>query len=336
MKAIVQNSAGDVNVLELKDVPKPTPQPHDLLVKVKAAAFNPVDTLKRKQDPAHPNFILGWDASGVVEAVGSAVTHFKVGDEVIFAGSLLRDGTYAEYTVVDERIVGPKPKKFDDGQSAGLPLVSLTAWEALIEQAGLSIPDGANNPNKDKSLIIINGAGGVGSVAIQLARHVLKLKSVIATASRPETIEWCKKLGATHVINHHNDLKQELEKIGIKEVDIVFLCFKGNEYISKSVELVKPFGKIVSICPLQEPLDLHGAGFGKVVTFSWAFMFAKAIHGVNMESQGKILAEIARLVDAGVLQNVVVKSGPFSLEAIKEAHLELDGAKGYGKTVVTF
>ena len=199
------------------ELPQPKPGAHDLLVRVEAVSMNPVDTKVRAPKPqveAQPK-VLGYDAAGVVEAVGDGVTLFKPGDAVWYAGDITRSGSNAQYQLVDERIVGRKPANFDFANAAALPLTAITAWELLFQRMRFD----ADGADRGRSLLIIGGAGGVGSIAIQLARRAGLV--VIATASRPETIEWCIQMGAQHVIDHRQPLKPQLQALGFSEVDAI-------------------------------------------------------------------------------------------------------------------
>lgn len=249
MKAIQfkKGGGGAAESLEIIEVDKPSPEANDLLVSIKACSVNPVDT-KIREGKFPASQVTGYDAAGVVEAVGKDVPSgaFKVGDEVYYAGVLGRQGTMAQYSLVDHRIAAKKPQKLDWAQAAAVPLVSLTAWEMLDEQFGLQ-QDDPKGKQAQKSILIINGAGGVGTIATQLARHVFKLGKVIVTASRSETVKHAKDMGATHTIDHHKDLKEQVKSVvGIEAVDYIFICHSTPDYMETAVELAAPRGKIVS------------------------------------------------------------------------------------------
>jgi NADPH2:quinone reductase len=313
---------------------KPSPTGQDLLIKVLANSVNPVD-FKIRQTAAKDTIleqakIIGWDAVGIVAAVGAETSRFKVGDAVYYAGDLTRDGSNAEYQLVDERIVGFKPKNLSIAEAAAIPLTGLTAWESIFDRIKV-------NPEKDKgkTILILAGAGGVGSIAIQIAKQVAQL-TVIATASRPESSAWCKELGADYVVNHY-DLKVELEAIGHSEVDYILDFVHLNNYWETIVEVIKPQGHIVSITGSKEPLDLSLLKT-KSVTFSWEFMYTRSMYTTNdMAQQHHILNKIGRLLEEGILKTTLttVLKG-FTVENLKKAHLMQESGKTIGKTVLEF
>lgn len=236
------------------EVERPVATGRDILVKINAISVNPVDTKVRspkdkKEDIAK---ILGWDASGIVVQTGEGCTLFKEGDEVFYAGSITRQGTYSEYHLVDERIVGKKPKTLNDAESAAIPLTAITAWEGLFERLG--IDHTKKDTNSFKNILIIGGAGGVGSIAIQLAKWAGL--NVIATASRGETIDWVKKLGADHTIDHHAPLKEQLQSLGFSDVDYIFCLNNTDQHWQAICDLIKPQGKICSIVENEHPLEM--------------------------------------------------------------------------------
>ncbi|KAH8551799.1 zinc-containing alcohol dehydrogenase/quinone oxidoreductase [Umbelopsis sp. PMI_123] len=344
-----------IKAIEIDD---PIPNPTDIKVRIKAVSVNPgilkkavhlacisSYTKTRSGDwPLTPRlpWVLGFDASGVVEAVGSQAKRFNVGDEVMFAGSHDRNGTNSEFTTVDERIVGRKPKSLSHTHAAALPLVSLTAgkvilrWSchSLIPHPKLSDPFTLiglteklgitkNNEPKDLTLLIVNGAGGVGSFATQLARNVLNVKNVIVTASRNETIEWCQKQGATHIINHRKPLKEQIDALGLT-VDCAF------GYLPILTEIVRPFGQILSIVDVVGDIPFGGAMM-KVLSFHWEAMFAKALNDYDMLSQGHILDKIADLVDNGTLKRIDWKTYDLSVANLREVHETVENGKSIGK-----
>lgn len=320
------HSLDQFNVEEI-EVTKPTPGPLDVIVQIKAVSVNPVDT-KIRQNRSSANstpVILGWDASGIVTEVGSEVSTFKIGDEVYYAGDLTRNGSNAEYQAVDHRIIAKKPKNLNFTEAAALPLTSITAWEALIDNKSLEL-------DSKPTILIIGGAGGVGSMAIQ----ILKAKTnatVIATASRVDTINWCKELGADHVINHANDLKEELAKINIKEVDAVFSTTHSSNYLPKIHEIIRPFGNFILI---DDPKDLNVAHFKqKSIKTSWEFMFSKSMFNYHPEEQGKLLNEMACLIESGKIKTTL-KQTFTELNAVnlKKAHEILESSKSFGKIVL--
>lgn len=310
----------------------PSPQSRDVLVKVHAIAVNPVDTKIRKPKDkveAKPK-VLGWDAAGEVMGVGDAVTLFKVGDLVYYAGDVTRSGCNAEYQVMDERIVGHKPRSLNFEAAAALPLTAITAWEALFDRLGIS-QDLVNNLGK--SILIIGGAGGVGSIAIQLAKKIAGL-NVIATASRPETIQWVKNLGADHVVNHHQ-LKKEMAELNIQPGYI--LCNNDTDgYFDAMAEIVKPQGKICSIVETTKPVNLDVLKT-KSATFVWEFMFSRSMFKTDdMIAQHHILERVAKLIDDGVLITTLNQVlAPINAENLRQAHAQLESGSTIGKLVLT-
>lgn len=313
---------------------RPKPSGTDLLVKIAAISVNPVD-FKIRQNAAKDTVldrpkIIGWDAVGTVEAVGDKTSKFKKGDQVYYAGDITRDGSNAEYQLIDERIVGHKPKTLTLAEAAAIPLTGLTAWESLFDRIKV-------NPKTDKgkTVLILAGAGGVGSIAIQLAKKVGQL-TVIATASRPDSIEWCKELGADFVVNHHN-LKAELKKIGHAEVDYILDFVDLESYWETATEIIKPQGHIVSITGSNKPLNLNLLK-NKSVTFSWELMYTRSMFTTNdIERQGSILNEIGRLLDAGTIKTTLTTTlKGFTVENLKKAHQLQESGKSIGKTVIEF
>lgn len=322
----------DPRSLQDVEIDKPTPSGHDLLVRIEAIAVNPVDTkvrAPRPQTEAVPR-ILGWDAAGVVEAVGPDVTLFKAGDPVYYAGSITRPGTNAEYHLVDERIAGHKPASLDFAKAAALPLTAITAWEALFDRLGIS-PKGEH---AGRSVLIIGGAGGVGSIGIQLAK-VLAGLTVIATASRPASQDWCRKLGADHTVDHRGDLPAQLKTLGFTHVDYI-LCFNDTDgHFPAMAELVAPQGKICTIVENARPLPVELLK-SKSATFVWEFMFTRAMfHTQDMIAQHRLLNEVARLVDAGRLRTTLGENlGRINAENLRRAHAMLEGGRTIGKLVL--
>lgn len=317
------------------DIDQPQPSERDLLVKVKAISVNPVDykvrsSIKEKQTTPR---ILGWDATGVVKQVGTAVTLFKPGDKVYYAGSVTRSGTNSEYHLVDEHIVGRKPSNLSFEEAAALPLTTITAWEALFER--LAIEPQKTPATNGKTLLIIGGAGGVGSIAIQLAKQVAGL-TAIATASRPETVEWCQKMGADFCINHRQKLTTELEKIGISQVDYILCCNDTDGHWSSMAEVIKPQGKICSIVETERPLDLNLIK-NKSVTFAWEFMFTKPVYETkDMLSQHILLNKVAELVEQNILKTTITeKLGRLTVANLAKAHKLLESGKTMGKLVLS-
>lgn len=314
------------------ETPKPTPKGHDLLVKVNAVSVNPVDVGVRRSGHgklSKPK-IIGWDACGIVEKVGSQVSLFSPGDRVYYAGSFKRSGSNSEYQLVDERIVGNAPKSLTDAQAAAMPLTSLTAYEALFEQLSLSQD---KTSNEGKTILIINGAGGVGSVATQLASNAGL--TVIATASRPESINWVKSHGATDVVNHRKNLVNEVHKLGYKYVDYILELKDIDSHWKEMCELIKPEGAITSITENRRPINLRLLTPKKAI-FAWEWMYTKAYyHTPDMQSQHEILNKIATLIDNSKLQCTLTQSlSPINANNLREAHSLVENGHMIGKVVV--
>lgn len=313
---------------------QPEPGPMDLLIAVNAIAVNPVDTKIRAPKPdaiteTSPK-ILGWDAAGEVIAVGSAVKNFRAGDQVYYAGDVTRAGCYSEYQLVDARIVGKMPRTQDYSAAAALPLTSLTAWEALFDRLGIS----SSGTDAGKSILIIGGAGGVGSIAIQLARSLAKLK-VIATASRTKSSIWVKQMGASHVVNHRNPVDEELKDIGIPEVDYILCLADTDQHFPAMANAIKPQGKICCVVDNREPLPLNLLK-PKSVAFVWEFMFTRSkFETEDMDHQGWILNRIAELVDNETLVTTVGDTvEPINAANLRLAHRQLETGRTIGKIVL--
>jgi len=315
------------------ELDKPAPTGRDLLVKVEAIAVNPVDTKVRapKDKVEETPRVLGWDAAGVVEAVGPEVTLFKAGDPVYYAGDITRQGANSEFHLVDERIVGAKPKSLDFTHAAALPLTTITAWEALFDRLKVS----AEGKDAGKTVLIIGGAGGVGSIGIQLAKQVAKLH-VIATASRPESAKWATELGADRIVNHFEDIPKQLKDAGIGQVDYVLIFNDTDKHFPAAAEVVKPQGGICTIVENAGPLaiDLLKA---KSAAFHWEFMFTRAMFKTpDMIEQHKLLSEVARLIDAGTIRTTLGKNiGKIDAANLREAHRLLEEGRAIGKLVLT-
>ncbi|RCK29243.1 alcohol dehydrogenase [Thalassospira xiamenensis] len=335
MKAIGLYKAAPVDTNGLFseiDMEVPKAEGRDILVRVKGVAVNPVDFKVRRGKADDGNFkILGWDAAGVVEAVGADVTLFRPGDEVWYAGDVTRSGSNTQFQLVDERIVAPKPKSLGFADAAALPLTAITAWEALFDR--MMIDRNAKDANAGKTLLVIGGAGGVGSIAIQLGK--LAGLTVIATASRPETIDWVKDLGADQVINHRNPLNDELKAIGITHVDYILCTSETDQYFDVMAEIITPQGRIATITEAKENhnVDLLKA---KSASFSYEFMFTRSMFQTpDMIEQHKLLSIVADLIDAGTLKNTANESfGALTPESLRKAHALLESGKAIGK--ITF
>ena len=328
--AEVGSAAGSSVQLRSIDLPAPEPAPHDLLVRVEAVAVNPVDTkVMASLRPGDPPRVVGWDGAGVVERVGSGVTRFRPGDAVIFAGDIRRPGCFAEQVLVEEAICGPGPANLSFADAAALPLTGLTAWEALFERLGLD-PEGGD---AGRSLLILGGAGGVGSIAIQLARRAGLV--VIATASRPESRAWCERMGATHVVDHSRPLPPQLAALGLPEVDAIANVHDTDAYWQVMADLIRPQGAIVAIVGNRSPLDLNLLK-AKSVSFHWEFMFTRPqFQTADRGIQGEILTRLAILVETGeVCSTAVTRFTPINAANLATAHGLLEGGSTIGKIVL--
>ena len=333
--AVYQNLPTDhPKCFEWIEIDKPQPKNRDLLVKIKAIAVNPVDYKVRSslKEPQTTPKILGWDATGIVEAVGENTSLFQVGNEIYYAGSVTRPGSYSEYQLVDERLVGKKPSSLSFTEAAALPLTTITAWEALFERLRI---ESNSSENQNNTILIINGAGGVGSIAIQLAKQVAGLK-VIATASRYETETWCRQLGADECINHHKKFPDELNKIGVASVDYI-LCLNNTDlHWQNMADAIKPQGKICSIVGNKAPLDLNILK-NKSVTFAWEFMFTKSkYHTADMQSQGELLNRVSQLCDRDIIKTTFKTNfGSLNPQNLAKAHAQLESGTTIGKIVLS-
>ena len=316
------------------DAPMPSPGARDLLVEIRAISVNPADAKRRKRTavdkPHEQPLVLGYDAVGVVTKIGSDVTLFEVGDEVWYAGDATRPGSNTEFQLVDERIVGPKPKSLSNAEAAAMPLTGLTSWEMLFDRFGIHEGDG-----EGQSLLVIGGAGGVGSLTIQLARKLTKLK-IIATASRPETVAWCKEMGAHDVVDHR-DLVADMKAKGYSSVDYITQYANTSQHWDAMCELVAPQGKIGTIVETPEPVNISKLQ-AKSVSLHWELMFTRAMfQTADMAEQNKILTRMSELVDAGTLRTTHKQTlNGFSAETLKEAHRRIETATLIGKLVVEY
>lgn len=287
------------------ELEKPTPQGRDLLVRVHAVSVNPVDTKVRspKEQVETTGRVLGWDVAGVVEAVGPECTLFQPGDEVYYAGSIVRPGGNSEYHAVDERIVGRKPANLSFAQAAALPLTAITAWEALFDRLHVSL-DPARNAGK--TILIIGAAGGVGSIAVQLAKHVGL--TVVGTASRDESARWARELGADHTINHFDGFAGQLQALGLPQQVEYILCLNTTEkHWANMADVVAPQGAICSIVETEQPLNLTLLK-NKSVTFAWELMFTRSMYQTpDMIEQHRLLNAVAALVEDGLIKTTLAK-----------------------------
>ncbi|MBN9063243.1 MAG: NADPH:quinone reductase [Rhizobiales bacterium 65-9] len=313
------------------DAPEPAPRPRDLVVRVKAISVNPVDTKVRmrgqgtKEAPA----ILGWDAAGVVESVGADARLFKPGDEVFYAGSLTRPGANSELHAVDERIVGPKPATLGFAEAAALPLTSITAWEALFDRLRAPI----TKAGAGGALLIVGAAGGVGSIATQLARKLTNL-TVVGTASRPESEAWVKARGAHHVIDHRKPLAEELKRIGLPLVERVFALTQTDKHWTDIAAAIAPQG---SVCVIDDPVGIDvNLLKRKSAALCWEFMFTRSMFETpDMAAQHHLLTEISALVDAGVIATTLGEHfGPINAANLRRAHAAIEGGRAIGKIVL--
>jgi NADPH2:quinone reductase len=313
------------------ETPKVEARGRDIRVAVKAISANPVDykVRKRAAPPEGETKILGFDAAGVVDAVGSDVTLFKPGDEVFYAGSILRQGTNSEFHLVDERIVGNKPKTLSFAQAAALPLTSITAWELLFDRLG-AVPGRSVDP---RTLLITGGAGGVGSILIQLARRLTGL-TVVATATRPESQKWCLELGAHVVVDHGKPLKEQIERLKLPPVALVASLTATDQHYKAIAELMAPQGKFGLI---DDPAEFNVAAFkGKAISVHWESMFTRSsFQTADMIGQHNLLNDVADLIDKGVLRTTLDQTfGTINAANLKRAHALLESGKSRGKIVL--
>ena len=332
MKAVGYYAAGSIErpdaLVDLTLAP-PVPAPYDLIVRVKAVSVNPVDTkLRASVDPGAGNSrVLGYDAAGIVEAVGSDVTLFKPGDEVFYAGDITRPGTNAELHAVDERIVGHKPKSIDWAAAAALPLTSITAWEALFDRLGIRrvVPDA--------NAILIVGSGGVGSIAIQLAKSLTDL-TIITTASLPEGADRVRAFGADYVIDYRQPLADAYAALGIAAPGFVFSTTHTSEHLPEIVKLIAPQGRIAII---DDPSALDIVALkSKMLSVHWEYMFGRAMYRTtDMIEQHHLLNEVAHLVDAGsIVSTMTERLSPISAAILRQVHSRIERGTAGGKIVV--
>jgi NADPH2:quinone reductase len=316
------------------DSPTPTPGPHDLLVEIKATSVNPADAKRRirtaVEKPHDEPLVLGYDAVGVVVDTGSDVSLFKKGDEVWYAGDANRPGSNTEMQLVDERITGPKPKTLTNAEAAAMPLTSLTAWEMLFDRFNITEGDG-----EGQTLLVIGGAGGVGSMTIQIAKQLTKLR-VVATASRPETEAWCRGLGADEVVDHRR-LEASMKEKGINEAHYIAQYADTSQHWDAMCELVAPQGKIGTIVETNDLIDISKLQ-GKSVALCWELMFTRSLFQTDdMAEQNVILTRVAGLVDARKIRTTLQQTiKGFSADSLKEAHRRIEKADVIGKLVIDY
>ncbi|KAK7541150.1 chaperonin 10-like protein [Phyllosticta citribraziliensis] len=356
MRAIALSRHGDATVFHSTTLPKPTASGHDLLVRVHATSVNPVDTKVRAgtyddyqttaytpgpddktpqknalayfdRAPKPPNHVLGFDGAGVVDEVGdeAAKKGWRVGDDVFYSSSPVRQGANAQWQLVDARSVARKPRSLSWAQAAALPLTWITAWEALVERMGIA-------EGEEAGVLIVNGAGGVGSVATQIARRILRLPVVVTTASRPETTEFSRSMGASHVINHREPLPPQVEALALPmPIKYVFITYRTEQYMDAAAAICAPFGKVCSIVQTKE-LNMYGAQWmAKCLTFVWELLGTKPWYGVDVESHGEILRRLASWVDEGRIVSHLRETMPLTVDGIVRAHQAVEASRVVGK-----
>ncbi|KAL5333937.1 GroES-like protein [Aspergillus crustosus] len=335
MKAIGVAKYGAVDNFESRDVPRPeNPTGMDVLIKVKACSVNPIDTKVRMgtydDAPDYYKFvpkdfhIIGFDGAGTVIEVGPECTNLAPGDDIFFVGSTTRQGNTAEYVLVDERHCAEKPKSLDFVEAASMGLTFGTAYQSLVDRLEIK-------QNENIGILIINGGGGVGSAAIQIARKVLQLPVVIATASRPETIESCRRMGATHIVNHREDLESQIKALNLDvPIRYVYVVARTEQYIHALGKICAPFAKVCSI--VQAKFDLYGTDFmSKSLTFSWDWLGSSAYHRTNLENYQRIFGSLSRYIEEGKLVPNLTKRLKLNLTGLKEAHQMIESATTVGK-----
>ena len=332
MKAIAYTQHGlpitDPTALVDITLPVPTPGPRDLRVQVRAVSVNPVDTKVRRGVAVEAPRVLGWDAVGIVDAVGSEVTLFQPGDAVFYAGDINRPGSNAEYQLVDERIVGRKPTSLDDAAAAALPLTAITAWELLFDR--LRIAEGGG---EGQTLLVIGAGGGVGSILVQLARQLTRL-TVIGTASRPDTQDWVYALGAHHVIDHSQPLTEGLGRIGIEAVTHVASLTHTDQHYAQIVTALEPQGQLALI---DDPGQLDVMALKrKSLSLHWESMFTRSSFSTtDLQQQHVLLNRVAELVDSGVLRTTLGENyGRIDAANLRRAHAHIESHRAVGKVVL--
>ncbi|KHF24982.1 zinc-binding alcohol dehydrogenase family protein [Solemya velum gill symbiont] len=337
MKAVGYTESLDIeNPDSLIDIelPRPEAHGHDLLVRVSAISVNPVDAKVRKRAaPEEGSYkILGWDAVGEVIAIGDEVSAFKKGDRVWYAGDVTRDGTNAEYHLVDERIVGKAPESLSDAEAAAIPLTSVTALELLFDRLGLK--EASENEAEQERLLIVGAAGGVGSIMVQLAAQLTDA-TVIGTASRPESEKWIMDLGADHVINHSKSFSEELKRIGVNDVTHVACLNHTDQHFEPLVEIIAPQGKFALIDDPASMLDVIKLKL-KSISLHWELMFTRSMFQTDdMGKQGDMLNRVAELIDAGNIRTTLgAHYGTICADNLRRAHRDIESGKSIGKIVL--
>lgn len=315
-------------------IDQPTPEKNDLLVAVQAVSVNPIDTKLRMRQPSseiHTPKILGFDVAGIVEEVGTEVTDFQPGDPVFYAGSLTRSGGNSQFHLVDQRIASKMPTSLSFTKAAALPLTALTACEALFDR--LHLPLNAAE-NRGKTIMLIGAAGGVGSIAIQLAK--LAGLTVIATASRESSQAWCTEMGADHVVNHHQPLQAQLETHGFSYIDSIFSLYRTDAYWEQIADIIAPQGKVCAIMDHMSPVDLNQLK-SKSITFVWESMFTRPIFQTqDLAKQGEWLKQLAAWVDQGYIRTTMQEElHPINAKNLRKAHQQIESGKTVGKIVLS-
>lgn len=334
MKAIGYQTPGSIDRQEaLVDISldQPIPQGQDLRVKIQAVSVNPVDYKVRQGMPAPEGGwnVLGYDASGVVDAVGDAVQNFQVGDQVFYAGSMIRPGTNSEYHLVDERIVAKKPTSLSHAEAAAMPLTSITAWEALFDRLDVTRP----TTQGGKLILIIGGAGGVGSIAIQLLRALTDM-TIITTVSRPETQAWVEELGAHHVIDHSKPMAPQIDALGLGAPGFVFSTNHSQHHLADITELIAPQGRF----SLTDEVDAFDSRpfVMKSISVHFELMFIRSLFGTSdIAAQHQLLSKVAELIDAGKIKTTLTEiAGRINADNLKKVHAQLETGKARGKIVL--
>ena len=334
MKAVGYRNAGPVSdsqALEDITLPVPVPTGRDIRVAVRAVSVNPVDTKIRRgvAPPPGEHKVVGWDAAGVVDAVGPEATLFKPGDEVFYAGSLDRPGTNSALHIVDERIVGRKTRNLNFAEAAALPLTAITAWEALFDRLKVTVP----TPEGGGSILVVGGAGGVGSIAIQILRQLTGL-TIIATASRPETQAWVKEMGAHHVVDHRKPLNEEVRRLGLSAPGFVFSTTETDKHLDAIVDLMAPQGRF---CLIDDPPPLDIMKLKrKSLSLHWELMFTRPLYGTaDIEEQHRLLNRVSAMVEEGKIRTTMsAHFGAITAANLLKAHALIESGSARGKIVL--
>lgn len=319
------------------ELPNPVARDRDLLVEVRAISVNPVDAKQRKSvrpDEGKEYKVLGWDCAGVVVGVGKLTSLFKKGDEVFYAGCIARQGANAQLHTVDERIVAHKPRSLSFAQAAAMPLTSLTAWEILFDRLGVDQRRIGYNAARKGSILIIGAAGGVGSILVQLASRLTPL-TVVATASRVETSDWCRQMGAHYVIDHHRDIRTQMQELGLGEVEYIVLLSATDTHYPGIAELLAPQGKIAIIDDPQKPVDARPLK-RKSGSICWEFMFTRSYFETpDILRQHDSLTEVSKLMDMGTVRSTLTQNyGKINAQNLKMAHAWIESGRALGKIVL--